>query len=247
MPRGIKPVLVALAAGVAGLALSLPALGQEAPESLLPPGFGSPPPRATPAAPPPAASAPAAPVAPAAPGGPAATPPVPAAPAGADAGVAVSDGALQSLDALVNAITSRGEELPSAAKRSLALVGTAPIYGTNAFGDADGRYLVTLMRRVQTPLASRWAEITLRRMLVQATPAPRGEGEADWVADRSALCCVWAKPMPPGCSSRVSTSPISRHGCGESRSEPHLPPPIRPGCARCPTVRSRSAGKPSGR
>jgi hypothetical protein len=187
MPRGIKPVLVALAAGVAGLALSLPALGQEAPESLLPPGFGSPPPRATPAAPPPAASAPAAPVAPAASGGPAATPPVPAAPAGADAGVAVSDGALQSLDALVNAITSRGEELPSAAKRSLALVGTAPIYGTNAFGDADGRYLVTLMRRVQTPLASRWAEITLRRMLVQATPAPRDEGEADWVADRSAL------------------------------------------------------------
>jgi hypothetical protein len=181
-----------LAAGVAGLALSLPAIGQGAPESLLPPGFGSTPPprRATPVAP---ASTPApapvsvAPAAPAAPSVPAAASPAPAAPPGTDTGVAVSPGQLQSLDALVKAITSPGEEMPRAAKRSLALVGTAPIYGTDAFGDADGRYLATLMRRVQTPIASRWAEITLRRMLVQATPAPRGEGDADWVADRSAL------------------------------------------------------------
>jgi hypothetical protein len=79
------------------------------------------------------------------------------------------------------------EEMPEAAKRSLALVGTTPVYGTDAFGDADGRYLVTLMRRLQAPIASRWAEIMLRRALVGATPAPAGEGQADWVADRAAL------------------------------------------------------------
>jgi hypothetical protein len=106
---------------------------------------------------------------------------------GADEGVAETNGSLQSLDALVNAITTPAEEMPAAAKRSLDMVGTAPIYGRDAFGDADGRYLATLMRRVQTPIASRWAEITLRRMLVQATPAPRGEDQADWVADRAAL------------------------------------------------------------
>ena len=66
-------------------------------------------------------------------------------------------------------------------------MGTTPIYGTDAFGDADGRYLVALMRRLQTPIASRWAEIMLRRALIGATPAPRGEGQADWVADRAAL------------------------------------------------------------
>jgi hypothetical protein len=191
MPRRIKSLVGGLAAGVATLALTLPALGQQAPQSLLPPGFGG-----TPAPARPAPSAPSAPVvAPARPT-PAPTPvaqgepstvPAPPPVAGADEGVAETNGSLQSLDALVNAITRPAEEMPAAAKRSLDRVGTSPIYGADAFGDADGRYLATLMRRVQTPIASRWAEITLRRMLAQATPAPRGEDQADWVADRAAL------------------------------------------------------------
>ncbi|WP_404712808.1 hypothetical protein [Sphingomonas sp. MMS24-J13] len=188
MPRRIKPILGALAAGVAGLALTLPALGQQAPQSLLPPGFGAPAPAR------PAPSTPSAPAAaptrslppPVVPAEPEAAPPPPPVP-GADEGIAETNGSLQSLDALVNAITTPAEEMPASAKRSLDMVGTTPIYGTDAFGDADGRYLATLMRRVQTPIASRWAEITLRRMLVQATPAPRGEDKADWVADRAAL------------------------------------------------------------
>ncbi|MBC7985805.1 MAG: hypothetical protein H7X93_03920, partial [Sphingomonadaceae bacterium] len=58
-----RPLLIALAAGSALAALSLPALGQDAPESLLPEGFGDP----APAPPPPPSPSPGAP-APDAPG-----------------------------------------------------------------------------------------------------------------------------------------------------------------------------------
>jgi hypothetical protein len=174
-----------LAAGTA-FVLALPVLGQDAPQSLLPPGFGStPPPRAEkpekPGAAIPSATAPAAAPAPAG--------PLPAPTPGADEGVAESSPNLLPSD-IANLAASEANppaEMPDAAKRSLALVGTAPAYGEDAFGDADARFLVTLMRRMQAPIASRWAEIMLRRALVGATPAPRGEGQADWVADRAAL------------------------------------------------------------
>ena len=181
MRRPIK--LGALAAGGAALAIAvaLPVLGQDAPQSLLPPGFGAPPPKAE------------KPAAPAQPGGPAAAAPtvgiaVPGAPS-TDEAVAESSPSLLPSDIakLAAAEATPPEEMPDAAKRSLALVGTNPVYGSDAFGDADGRYLVTLMRRMQAPIASRWAEIMLRRALVGATPAPRGEAQADWVADRAAL------------------------------------------------------------
>jgi hypothetical protein len=167
-----------LAAGAATLALALPALGQQqdAPESLLPPGFGSPPPAAEPASPAPDAAA-----------GPAAPLPTPAVDEGGS-GSAVAETLLPAdIARLIAEEVEPPEELPAAARRSLAAVGTDPIYGSDAFGDADGRYVATLMRRLQAPIASRWAEIMLRRMLVQATPSPRGEGPADWVADRAAL------------------------------------------------------------
>jgi hypothetical protein len=176
-----KRLIGGLAAGAA-LAVALPALGQDAPQSLLPPGFGSAPPKPAPApsvAPPPpsATSAPAP--------GPAAPPPSP----DADEGVAVTTPSLSPVDIanLIAADATPPAELPDSARRSLDRVGTRPIYGEDAFGDADGRYLVTLMRRLQAPIASRWAEIALRRALLGATPAPRGEGPADWVADRAAL------------------------------------------------------------
>ena len=172
-----------LAAGAA-LAAALPVLGQDAPQSLLPPGFGTtPPPRAErPVAP--TQAAPNLGVTPAVP-----AVPLPAPTPGADQGIAETSPNLLPADIakLAAAEVTPPEEMPDAAKRSLDLVGTRAVYGTDAFGDADGRYLVTLMRRMQTPIASRWAEIMLRRALVGATPAPRGEGQADWVADRAAL------------------------------------------------------------
>ncbi|HMI20799.1 MAG TPA: hypothetical protein VK533_14780 [Sphingomonas sp.] len=113
----------------------------------------------------------------------------PAATSNADEAVAETSPALLPADIakLAAAEIAPLEEMPDAATRSLDLVGPESIYGTDAFGEADGRYVVTLMRRLQTPIASRWAEIMLRRALLGATPAPRGEGQADWVADRAAL------------------------------------------------------------
>ena len=173
-------------AGLAGL-VALPASGQQqAPESLLPPGFGAPAPRAAPrpAAPPsanPAAGALAPPPASGTPPPPA-TPPVdgaaPAPPADAPAPDDI---------AAVDEPAPIAPELPDAARRSLDIVGIAGGYGEDTFGAADGRYLATLMRRIDAPIASRWAEILLRRMLATPTPAPAGEGRADWVADRAAL------------------------------------------------------------
>src|SRR4051812_19570464 len=129
MRRRIK--LGALAAGAAAFAVALPVLGQDAPQSLLPPGFGAPPPKAEKA---PAATQ-------AVPGQPVAVPPgvVPAAP-GADEAVAESSPALLPSDIvkLAAAEATPPEEMPDAAKRSLALVGTDPVYGGDAFGEADG-------------------------------------------------------------------------------------------------------------
>lgn len=180
--RSRASLLAGLTAGAAALSIALPVLGQDAPQSLLPPGFNSPPPKPAPA--------PATPVVPT-PGGapvsiqPSAPPPVP----GADEAVAETSPSLLPGDIadLAAAEVVPPEELPDAARRSLDSVGAEPVYGADAFGDADGRFLVTLMRRLQTPIASRWAEIMLRRALLGATPAPRGEGQADWVADRAAL------------------------------------------------------------
>jgi len=170
--------LAGLAAGATALAVALPALSQDAPQSLLPPGFGANPPKAVPAPTQPVPVQGAAP----APIGPAAT-------SNADEAVAETSPALLPADIakLAAAEIAPLEEMPDAATRSLDLVGPESIYGTDAFGEADGRYVVTLMRRLQTPIASRWAEIMLRRALLGATPAPRGEGQADWVADRAAL------------------------------------------------------------
>ena len=177
MRRRIKS-FGALTAGIAALAIALPALSQDAPESLLPPGFGTTPSKAPqPAKPAPDQAAPAPETA------------APPASPTADEGIAVSSPSLLPTDIakLAAAEVPPPEEMPDAARRSLDLVGMEPIYGTDAFGEADGRYLVTLMRRLRTPIASRWVEIMLRRALLGATPAPRGEGQADWVADRAAL------------------------------------------------------------
>ncbi|QJU57687.1 hypothetical protein HL653_07690 [Sphingomonas sp. AP4-R1] len=179
MKRPSKAHIALVAALLAGGALIAPAIGQQSPESLLPPGFNSPPP--------PAPAAPSAPAAPASRGSaPAAASPAPLLP---DAPAAPPTEL--PLDGMANASDAAPppppEELPPAARRPLDRIGIDAGYGAQAFGEVDGRYLTTLMRLVQTPIASRWAEIMLRRMLLAPTPAPAGEGDADWVADRAAL------------------------------------------------------------
>src|SRR3546814_13659776 len=67
-------------------------------------------------------------------------------------------------------------EIPDASRRPIDLVG--PLgprewgLGVGAFGDANGRYLSTLMRRLDAPLTSRWTQILLRRATLSPVPAP---------------------------------------------------------------------------
>ncbi|MFT8736745.1 MAG: hypothetical protein ABF760_04700 [Zymomonas mobilis] len=51
----------------------------------------------------------------------------------------------------------------------------------------SGRYLANLMQHVDTPLASRWAEITLRRALLLKASAPRDISPENWIAARADL------------------------------------------------------------
>ncbi|GAA0326437.1 hypothetical protein GCM10009087_40940 [Sphingomonas oligophenolica] len=168
--------LGALAAVLIGA--GLPALGQDRPESILPPGFGDPvtAPTAAPApgaTPRPSASATAAPVAPDD------SLPTPAASGTPEAAATVDPAALARY------------EMPEYARRSLAQVGPVGLaeggMAPGAFGRENGVYLETLMRRLDTPIASRWLAIGLRRALVSRLDTPRGVNGADFAAERAWL------------------------------------------------------------
>ena len=172
MPRRVNrrvALLVALAAGAAGAAIA-----QSQPESILPPGFGQP---ATP--PPPAATPTPAPRA------------TPARPSSPD---------LSRIEDIIE--SAEGEEqaqvrvappieYPDDRRRDPALAGvlsTASLgIDGNPWGSASGKFLSILVRRTDTPLASRWAHIGLRNMLLARAPAPGGVHPADWVAERAWL------------------------------------------------------------
>lgn len=57
----------------------------------------------------------------------------------------------------------------------------------DAWGSADGTFLSTLMRRMQTPLASRWAHIALRDALLAKLHAPAAVNPVDWTGERAWL------------------------------------------------------------
>lgn len=132
------------------------------------PGPGNAPTAATPAAPPATADAPATPLAP-----------------DASPDVAATPSAPTDFGAFVRA------DMPDYARRSLARVGVAgPAEGAmwpNAFGRADGRFLETLMRRLNAPIASRWVSIALRRALVARLDTPAYVNGADFAAERAWL------------------------------------------------------------
>lgn len=178
------------AAGAAGLALlatglaGIPALGQDKPESILPPGFGEPTPTPAPtSAPSPSTSLPRPNVIPETTGDTSTAPPV----AALDGNV--SDAALPT--APVDPAELAKYELPDFARRSPARAGVIGVseggLPANAFGDANGRYLETLMRRLNAPVPSRWLSIGLRRALASQLDAPPGVGGADFVAERAWL------------------------------------------------------------
>jgi len=59
--------------------------------------------------------------------------------------------------------------------------------GAEPWGDASGVFLETLMRRMGTPIASRWAHIALRNALLASARSPRAVNPADWAAERAWL------------------------------------------------------------
>jgi len=157
------------------LALALPAIAQDRPESILPPGFGDP---ATPAPESVANEA-----GPSAPNG--VRPPASEGP-----GVEIVD-VLAALEELVEAEPVPQVEYPDESRRDPRFAGTLDPYaigvGSQPWGAASGKALQILMRRMDTPLASRWAHIGLRNALLARTAAPLDVHPADWAAERAWL------------------------------------------------------------
>ena len=82
-------------------------------------------------------------------------------------------------------------EYPSWARRDPWTVGVldpATVgLGAQPWGNSSGAFLSTLMRRMDTPIASRWAQIALRDALLARARAPRAVNPVDWVAERAWL------------------------------------------------------------
>jgi hypothetical protein len=82
-------------------------------------------------------------------------------------------------------------EYPAFARRDPftagALDGAQMPIGTDPWGQANGVFLSTLMRRMDTPIASRWAHIGLRDALLVKAHSPRGVNPVDWAAERAWL------------------------------------------------------------
>ena len=176
------PISASARGAVAALAIAvaaLPAIGQDKPESILPPGFGEPA-----AAPSPRASASNAAGA-TVPG--AAT----VAPVVLPSGEPTPTPTATPSPTPVDPATLAQYEMPAFARRSLSIVGPVGSreggLDLDAFGRVDGPYLETLMRRVAAPLPSRWLSILLRRTLASQLDTPRGVNGADFAAERGWL------------------------------------------------------------
>ncbi len=171
---------------VAALIAAIPAISQDAPESILPPGFGDPveetrkpndpgPNRPADLIPDVALKAP---------------------PASAQSGLTAIDPATGidgegGVEEGEIPVALPPQDLPAQARRSLDRIGILTAddggFGETAFGAADGRYLAHLMRNLRAPVASRWASIALRRAVLSDVNSPANFGAADWVAERAWL------------------------------------------------------------
>jgi hypothetical protein len=185
---------LAAAVAVGALVALAPAVGQDRPESILPPGFGEPAPAPAPRPTPPAGTQPTRPTDPAQPTAPVPAPVQPGAMIQPLPPTTPGDAPLVppvATPAPVDPAVLAQYEMPASARRSLATVGpvTASEGGldTDAFGEADGQYVETLMRRLSAPLPSRWMSILLRRALVSHVDTPSRTNGADFAAERAWL------------------------------------------------------------
>ena len=162
-----------LVAGAAAMVFALPVIGQQGPESLLPPGFGDPAP-----APPPSTNKP-----------PVTDPATPADPLTPRLGTAPSTSDDEAADEDEELVIRY--DIPPGARRSLSAVGiiseSSGGYPASAFGVTRGAFLKQVLQRTNGPLASRWGTIMARRLLASRTTTPAGVDGADWTAERAWL------------------------------------------------------------
>ncbi len=180
-----KASLLAIAVTLGAAALGVPAIGQnreqDAPESLLPPGFGDPVEQVPAPIPVPGQPTPLLP--------PITGAPLPA-PVQSEEEKELSEAEAQAAaKALADAL--RRAELPAFARRSIAQVGVIDPDGqgieTDGYGRAYGGFLSRVMRATDAPIASRWLSIALRRGLMSRTDTPAGVNGADFAAERAWL------------------------------------------------------------
>ncbi len=172
--------------------VSAPVIGQnEAPESLLPPGFNDPAPAPSQSEPPP----------PPEPGRnvqpvPGVAVPLPTTPlpslAGQDAPTdqELSE-ELAKLQEELEAQLALTQSLPPSARRSLDLIGPLTEanggYAASSLGNIGGLYAQTLVRRTSGRIVSRWASLGLQKLLLSELATPQGLNGANWAAERAAL------------------------------------------------------------
>ena len=179
------PSRALLGGALAAIGLTLPAIGQESPQSILPPGFGEAPSPTPPATPAPPSAAPI-------PDAPRANPPAPRrTPAPSSSSAADEGDVIGEDEEIVLIEVPPPVEMPPGARRSPHFVGTLDDatggFPGSAFGQEHGKFLQTLMRRTDAPLPSRWAHVAMRRALLSRTSTPRGVHPVDWVAERAWL------------------------------------------------------------
>lgn len=195
MHMRIKHISLA-AISLGALLASIPVLGQDSPESLLPPGFGEPAPVPAPRPAPTVSPTPAPGPVPARPVAPQASDPSSqssgeqdVAETGRDLPLLARDenGELD-LDALDDTFQPQ-YELTAGERRSTDEIGVlTPEYKglpNDAFGKEGGLYLTSLIKNLNGPILSRWGSILLRRTLLSKVVSPENINPADWTAERA--------------------------------------------------------------
>jgi len=193
--------LILLAGGTVLALSSALVVAQDAPESLLPPGFDRPRPSATRAASPPATPTVTRGSNAATPAGSVSVPVVEAVPGAAGAVPALPAGVklptLQELEAMspeqldeLLGLKPRSD-MPAAARRSLRQVGVLASYEGGLPAGSLARQNAALVKATldgnKGPLVSRWGHILLRRALASRLDAPAGMNPADFAGLRAAL------------------------------------------------------------
>ncbi len=195
----------AMAGALAGVAMSVPGTAQDAPESLLPPGFDDPAPTPTPAPGPTPAptAAPAPSTAPLAPSSAPAQGQPSAAPENIPSVPQVSRDELSrlpTLEELEDLSTDQLDDLlglkpqydiPPAARRALSQVGIlAPSEGglpTAGLARQPASLVRAVLAGTKGPLVSRWGHILVRRALASRYAAPEGMDPVEFAALRAGV------------------------------------------------------------